>query len=106
QGNKTFSTKQLPEALQQAPLFAFNSLGKEQVLAAGNFFGVVPYEGRYDAQLPTLFSTRKPLRVAEASQLLPLAGIEIRDIKWIRTANNKQLLVLASNNGPLYFFKQ
>jgi len=106
QGNKTFTTEQLPEALQLAPLFAFNSAGNEQVLAAGNFFGVIPYEGRYDAQLPTLFSTRKPLRVAEASQLLPLAGIEIRDIKWIRTANNKQLLVLASNNGPLYFFKQ
>src|SRR5690606_14591763 len=43
-----------PESLQVAPLTAFlqydfNGDGQQEVLAAGNYFGVIPYHGRFDS---------------------------------------------------------
>lgn len=43
-------TKQeLPFAYQQAPIKSILQTGKNEVLINGNFWGVVPYEGKYDA---------------------------------------------------------
>ena len=53
----------LPHFLQTAPVFSFaqySSASKQpSYIAAGNFYEVSPFEGRYDALLPTVFSFQK-----------------------------------------------
>ncbi|HEU4576411.1 MAG TPA: VCBS repeat-containing protein [Chitinophagaceae bacterium] len=54
QGPSGFIARQLPIAFQLAPVFSFavddfNKDGKADIVAGGNFYGVLPYEGRYDA---------------------------------------------------------
>ena len=56
-GKGNFTRKDLPEELQLAPVMAFApALQKNNFIGGGNFYGVVPYEGRYDALLPSMFS--------------------------------------------------
>ena len=57
-GKGNFKRKDLPESLQLAPIMSFTSYNEKpgSFLAAGNFFGVIPYEGRYDALQPTVFA--------------------------------------------------
>ncbi|WP_157579259.1 VCBS repeat-containing protein [Spirosoma montaniterrae] len=86
----------LPNALQTAPIFCFAPLEKGLMLAGGNFYDVLPYEGRYDALPPTLFSPQTGL----VRNYLPLSG-QLRDAKRIRLANGQYALLLAFNNGPL-----
>ncbi len=106
-GKGNFIRTDLPEELQMAPVFSFTagSFAKQDSwIAGGNFYGVVPYEGRYDALSTTLFSynrTAKEFRIREA--VAPPQG-EVRDMKWIRTAGNKGVLVVARNNEKLRFY--
>lgn len=107
QGN--FISKLLPSALQWTPLFALQTFdvnhdGKLDILAGGNFFGVQPYEGRYDALPLSLslgkgngqFSTLFPLE----ENLKQIRG-EVRDIKPIHLANGKAAFLIAVNNGKV-----
>ena len=53
-GNGTFSLQSLPAEAQFAPIYAslvgdFERNGKKDLLVAGNFYGVTPMLGRYDA---------------------------------------------------------
>jgi hypothetical protein len=68
-------------------------------LAVGNFYGVQPYEGRYDALNPTAFTGSTYLYE------LPTVTGEFRDAKWLKTAGAGRLLVLARNNAPLVFLR-
>ena len=107
-GKGNFTRTELPDALQQAPVFAFAPVPGEHAagwLAGGNFYGVVPYEGRYDALYPTLFSVGKNNTVFNPPSVLPTIAGEIRDAKWINTPNGSKILVLARNNNSLIFLK-
>lgn len=105
-GKGNFARKDLPEDLQLAPIFSFTGMpfGKEgNYFATGNFYGVLPYEGRYDAMNPTIFGyDNKKGEFTNISQLPDLDG-EFRDAKWIKYAGGRKLLVLAQNNGKLIF---
>ncbi len=70
-------------------------------MLGGNFYDVIPYEGRYDAQPLGLFSVNKndAINAIHQSGLLDVKG-QVRDIKWLRTAKGKLLLV-AANDEPL-----
>jgi enediyne biosynthesis protein E4 len=101
-GKGNFVRKDLPEELQLAPVMAFApSLQKGSFIGGGNFYGVIPYEGRYDALLPSQFSVDGN----SYNHLLPGIEGEIRDIKWINTGNGKKILALARNNNSIYFLK-
>ena len=108
-GKGNFTIQNLPAQLQAAPVFSFQkmvSIGNtNDYLLGGNFFDVIPYEGRYDAQPLNVFSIDKNNKIVEhpQSNLLSLKG-QIRDIKWLRTAKGN-VLVVAQNNGPLLFYK-
>lgn len=107
-GKGNFIKKELPEELQLAPVFSFSSFllsGKAGFLASGNFYGVIPYEGRYDAMLPTTFSFDKTNNNFQAGANIPSAEGEMRDAKWIRSTAGKKILVLAGNNSRLLFYK-
>ena len=53
-GKGNFSFEPLPQEAQEAPVFSFmvtdvNQDGLKDIICGGNFYGVLPYEGRYDA---------------------------------------------------------
>jgi hypothetical protein len=106
QGNAKFERKDLPDALQLSPLFAFAPMGKPgEYIAGGNFYGVVPYEGRYDAQIPTVFSYNNEAKKIEVGVQLNKVTSEVRDMKWITGPAGKKVLVISSNNEGLQFLK-
>jgi hypothetical protein len=72
-------------------------------MAGGNFYGTIPYEGRYDALCPTIFSADK--NRLTVSSILPGVKGEVRDMKWLKTINHQKLLVIARNNDSLLFYK-
>lgn len=107
-GKGNFTRVDLPDELQLAPIFAFIGLpggtaATRNFLAGGNFYGVIPYEGRYDALFPTLFTAAKDsFRVRS---ILPDIRGEIRDFKWLHTRKYGNVLVAARNNDSLSFFQ-
>ncbi len=107
-GKGNFTRKDLPEELQLAPVFSFNSLAGQNTatyIAGGNFYGVLPYEGRYDAMNPTTFNYDKKSGQFNILSELPAIDGECRDAKWINYPGGKQILVLARNNRQLIFLK-
>ena len=103
--------KPLPMLMQLAPIFSFyaddfDHDGKLDIMAAGNFFGVPPYEGRYDAMPPTIaygdgkgnLWTKLPY-----PEPLLIPG-EFRDITPIHIKDQKAL-ILGRNNEPLIFLR-
>jgi hypothetical protein len=109
-GNGGFTLTDLPAELQSAPVFSFQKAGsggnENRYLAAGNFFEVIPYEGRYDAQAAALFSISKERAVAPIHDAkVALITGQLRDLKWLRTAAADSLLVMVRNNDRLLFYK-
>ncbi|MEP6684183.1 MAG: VCBS repeat-containing protein [Parafilimonas sp.] len=101
-GKGNFKKMDLPNDLQLAPVFAFAPLDKNSYIAGGNFYGTIPYEGKYDALCPTIFSFNK--NQFNISSILPNVKGEVRDMKWLNTAHGK-MLVIARNNDSLSFYK-
>jgi hypothetical protein len=109
-GKGSFTMNDLPDALQLAPIFAFQKItantGGNSYLCAGNFFDVLPYEGRYDAQPLALFNCLKNnnIQFLPQANLLSIKG-QFRDIKWLQSAKHGPVIVAARNNEKLLFFK-
>jgi hypothetical protein len=110
-GKGTFTMRDLPEDLQLAPIFSFQKVeaingSGSTYICGGNFFDVIPYEGRYDAQPMAMFDD-----VGSKVNYLPqpnLASVkgQVRDLKIIRTAKYGNVLIAARNNDkPLIFGK-
>ena len=100
--------KDLPEELQSAPIFSFAYLpfqSEATYLATGNFYGVLPYEGRYDALNPTIFNYNKKSSLFKSIEQFPSLDGEFRDAKWMNYSGGKKILVVARNNNQLIFLK-
>jgi enediyne biosynthesis protein E4 len=107
-GHGNFTRKDLPEEMQLAPIFSFTASKSgypDTFFAAGNFYGVMPFEGRYDAFNPSFFDYNNKLKQFHVSSELPAIHGECRDAKWIHYAGSKQILVIARNNDQLIFLK-
>jgi len=107
-GKGKFVQMQLPDELQVSPIFSFSQvLGNKGslCLAGGNFYGVIPYEGRYDALLATAFSYDNKKNAFHQSFKIPSARGEVRDMKWLSSVGGKRILVVANNNSALQYFK-
>jgi enediyne biosynthesis protein E4 len=107
-GKGNFTRKNLPLGLQLSPLFTFQHLeNSDTFFAGGNFYGVLPYEGQYDAASLIFFEAggknNLDLPVIRSSILDTKA--QVRDLKWIRTAKNGNVLVVGRNNGSLLFYE-
>jgi hypothetical protein len=107
-GEGNFTRKDLPEELQLAPIFSFAKFpyqNNEAYIAEGNFYGVLPYEGRYDAMIPIIFKYETKKGQCNPLVSLPKIDGEIRDAKWIKYAGGNKILVIARNNNQLIFLK-
>jgi hypothetical protein len=107
-GNGNFGFKPFPTDMQVSPLFGFAVLNGNSsgILSGGNFSGVLPYEGRYDADYGDVLlagSNRNFTYLSAVSSGFLLRG-EVRDIKQLRTSNGI-IYVVAFNNKPIQFFK-
>jgi len=106
-GKGNFKRMDLPQELQLAPIFSFTPFDNKtnNYPAAGNFYNVIPYEGRYDALQPTFFSYNKKQGAFQYdSELASITG-QARDAKWINYAGGNKILIIARNNQPLVFLK-
>ncbi len=107
-GKGGFSLQEMPAPLQLAPVFSFrevkNEAGERMWMAGGNFFNVIPYEGRYDAQPLALFSITDDNEVKYIQQpnLAAIPG-QIRFMKWVNMGKNGRVLAVARNNDSLLF---
>jgi enediyne biosynthesis protein E4 len=104
-GKGNFIRTDLPYELQLSPIFSFTSLPDKSYMAVGNFYGVIPYEGRYDAMYPTQFSFDKSNNIRIGYSIFSCNG-EFRDAKWLRMASNNKILAMARNNDALLFYKE
>jgi len=106
-GKGNFKRIDLPQELQLAPIFSFIPFGNKtnDYLAAGNFYNVIPYEGRYDALQPTFFSYNKNQGALQYDSELASVTGQARDAKWINYAGGGKILIIARNNEPLIFLK-
>jgi enediyne biosynthesis protein E4 len=93
--------QKLPSFLQTAPVFTYAKIpNSNQWIAGGNFYDVLPYEGRYDALLPQLFSWQKGQFINNGFVKETGAIKQIQTIKT--TAGNSWLF--CKNNDSLKLF--
>lgn len=108
QGDGTFTTRPLPKEAQLAPIFDViaddvDEDGSLDLIMAGNFYGVTPLRGRYDASYGIVLrgsddGTFKPMDPTESN--LWIEG-EVRRLHWINRADAGRALVVARNNDSL-----
>ncbi|MDP9204082.1 MAG: VCBS repeat-containing protein [Gemmatimonadota bacterium] len=107
-GDGTFRLEQMPADAQLAPIYAslagdFDGDRRSDLLVAGNFYGVTPVFGRYDASYGLM------MRGTGSGQLVPVDMEEsnlviegqVRDLKALRGPNGERLIVVARNNDKL-----
>ena len=111
-GKGSFKMQPLPIRAQFAPIFSIlatdvNQDGIIDLVLGGNFYGLKPEVGRYDASYgATLLgnSSHGFTYLPPASSGLFFRG-EVRDVTQIKTKNGKDIIV-ARNNDALQLFKQ
>jgi len=104
-GKGGFKAQVLPAPMQLAPIYSFVAMPEQHsFIGMGNLYGVIPYEGRYDALQPTAFSFEKETSKINNAIKLNVDG-EVRDAKWLNTNGNKKVLVVSRSNERLLFFQ-
>ncbi len=112
-GRGGFDIQPLPAEAQFAPVYAllvddFDGDGNNDVLVGGNFNGVTPVRGRYDASQGLLLRGKGGGRYesvdAEVSGLR--IGGQVRDMAVLRRAGGGRLIVVARNDDKLVFLQQ
>jgi len=101
--NGRFSFIPFSYELQLAPILSFlehdfNDDGKTEVLAAGNYFGVKPYHGRFDSFPGALISKHNNVTLANEIGL-DLLGKSIRAMNIINLNNNEYILFTFNNEA-------
>jgi hypothetical protein len=108
QGDGTFVLQPLPAEAQFAPVYSslvedFDGDGHVDLLLGGNFYGVTPAQGRYDASYGQLLRGDGTGRFSpvdlEASGLM-IEG-QVRRMAMLKAANGERLIVVARNGDRL-----
>ncbi|HEY3221367.1 MAG TPA: VCBS repeat-containing protein [Gemmatimonadales bacterium] len=107
-GDGTFELRALPAEAQFAPIYAslvddFDGDGKTDLLVAGNFYGVTPVEGRYDASYGLLLhgDGRGGFTAVDMQRSGLAIDGQVRHIALLKRANGDRLIVVARNNDRL-----
>lgn len=106
--NGSFHFYHFPAKLQVAPIMAlvvhdFDRDGKDDVLAGGNYFGVKPFQGRFDAFSGALIKNETDIILGHK------IGLEFTD-KSVRnmdviSVNNTDYLLVTVNNAEAQVYK-
>ena len=110
-GDGSYTLVDLPEEAQFSPVFAiasgsFDGDTTDEFILAGNFSGVKPEEGRYDANHGLLLSVENgKLATAEDQKTGLRINGEARQIAPARSVDGKTLLIVAKNNDALEFYE-
>ncbi|MDQ3519401.1 MAG: VCBS repeat-containing protein [Gemmatimonadota bacterium] len=111
-GNGTFELHALPAEAQFAPVFAalaedFDGDGQTDLVIAGNFHGVTPVRGRYDASYGLMLRGIGNGRFASVDMEESSLAIDgqVRDMKLLRHANGERLIVVARNGEKLQILR-
>ena len=112
-GKGNFSMSPLPLRAQFSPVFGIlakdlNGDGITDLFLAGNFFGVKPQTGRFDASYGVTFlgDNAYHFKYLEPSQSGLFVRGEARDIATIKSINGESDIIVAVNNDNLYLFKK
>lgn len=103
-----FTFRAFKNALQVAPILAFlkedfDKDNQEEVLVAGNYFGVTPYHGRFDALAGNIIT--KKGEILEGVEIgLNLTQKSVRNLDIVSFRGNDYLM-LSLNNGKPEFYK-
>jgi hypothetical protein len=111
-GTGGFTLQSLPAEAQFAPVYAsladdFDGDGHVDLLLAGNFYGVTPVRGRYDASYGLLLRGTgdgrfEPADMEESN--LVIEG-QVRDMKPLRAADGGRLIAVARNDDKLQILR-
>jgi hypothetical protein len=112
-GDGTFTLQPLPTEAQFAPIYAslagdFDGDGKTDLLVGGNFYGVIPMLGRYDASYGLMLrgDGKGGFTPVDMEQSNLVIDGEVRDVKSLRGANGQRLIVIARNNDRVIVLRQ
>ncbi len=104
-GDGTYQLRPLPMEAQVAPVYAalaedFDGDGATDVIIGGNFHGVTPVQGRYDASYGLMLrgngkGALVPMDMGASN--LRLEG-EVRRMRMVRAANGERMVVVARND--------
>jgi hypothetical protein len=107
-GTGGFDLRPLPTEAQLAPVYAsladdFDGDGRVDLLVVGNFYGVTPVRGRYDASYGLLLRGAgggrfEPVDMEDSN--LVIEG-QVRDMKPLRHADGGRLIAVARNDDKL-----
>lgn len=107
-GKGAFALRPLPIEAQFAPVYAtladdFDGDGHVDLLLAGNFFGVTPVRGRYDASSGLLLrgDGAGAFRAAGPDEIGLTIDGETRAMQWLRRAGGGDWIVIARNDADL-----
>jgi hypothetical protein len=106
--NGKFQFHKFGDELQLAPItellkYDFNNDGENEILTAGNFFGVIPFHGRLDANAGNIIA--KNGKIISANTLgINLTQKMVKGLNIITIGNEKYLIVTV-NNGKSELYK-
>ncbi|MGQ0713742.1 MAG: VCBS repeat-containing protein [Gemmatimonadaceae bacterium] len=112
QGEGRFDLRPLPVEAQFAPVYAamaedFDADGDVDLLLGGNFHGVTPVRGSYDASYGLLLrgDGTGGFRAVDMEESGVVIEGEVRDMKLMRRANGDRVVVVARNNDALQLLR-
>lgn len=112
-GQGNFTKQALPLRAQISPVFSilvfdYDNDGKKDILLGGNFFGVKPELGRFDASYSILLKGEgnDQFKFIPNVQTGMIVKEEVRDIKLIHTAEKITYILFARNNESLQIYKK
>jgi hypothetical protein len=107
-GNGTFTMSPLPVEAQFAPIYAvvagdFDGDGHTDLVAAGNFYGVTPVFGQYDAGYGLFLrgDGKGHFRSVDIDASNLVIEGQVRDMKLLRRADGRRVIVVARNGDKL-----
>jgi len=102
--NGLFEFHKFGDELQVAPItrllkFDFDNDGQQEILTAGNIFGVIPFHGRFDANAGIIIGKNE--QIVSANDLgLNLTGKMVKGLNIIVIENKKHLLITIHDSKP------
>ncbi|MGI9532322.1 VCBS repeat-containing protein [Lutimonas sp.] len=100
--HSTFEFVPFPNHLQVAPIttflkYDFDGDGRQDILTAGNYFGVQPFHGRFDAFSAALIKSNTEILLGNQMGI-DLSGKSVRHLNIIPFKNDVYLLITINND--------